>query len=227
MISVIIPALNEQDNIGPCIDNISRQAGKYEVIVADGGSSDATVTVSEAKKARVLRSPEKNIGYQNNLGAGSAKGDILLFLHADTRLPDKAFEKIEEFFNKNRDAAGGSFNMVVRGDRFFYKVISIGGNAFCKITGIHFGDRGVFVKKEIFDQINGYNIMPIMEDVDFSKRMKKKGKTKILKGPVVSSSRKFGREPFWRTLYLILWSLLAYTAGWDLDRIKKKYYGQG
>ncbi|MGM0366296.1 MAG: TIGR04283 family arsenosugar biosynthesis glycosyltransferase [Actinomycetota bacterium] len=225
MISIIIPTLNEEKNISSCIESILRQTPEFEIIIVDAGSSDNTVAIAQSKKAVVLRSDKKNIGYQCNLGAKSSNGDILIFLHADTRLCENALERVRYFFKKYRGAAGGSFNMRIEGNSFFYKILSMGGNIFCAITKIHFGDRGIFVRKKVFERISGFQDMPIMEDVDFSQRMKKHGKTKILKGPVVSSSRKFEKEPFYKTLYLVLSSLFYYMVKADLNRIKEKYYG--
>ncbi|MGM0368523.1 MAG: TIGR04283 family arsenosugar biosynthesis glycosyltransferase, partial [Actinomycetota bacterium] len=107
----------------------------------------------------------------------------------------------------------------------FYKILSLGGNIFTRISKLYFGDRGLFIKKTTFNKMSGFKEMPIMEDVNFSAKMNKEGKTSMLKGPVITSGRKFEKEPFWKILFLIFWSLSAYMIGLDPLKIRKKYYG--
>ncbi|GAG35937.1 unnamed protein product, partial [marine sediment metagenome] len=128
-------------------------------------------------------------------------------------------------FDKFPGLAGGAFTMKVEGERFFYNILSAGGNFYSRATKTFFGDRAIFVSNEIFNKISGFRDLPVMSDYDFSKRMKKAGRVYLLKGPVVSSGRKFENEPFYKIIYLLIWSLAAFGLGLDPDIIKKRYYG--
>ncbi len=224
MISVIIPVTDEEKFIGRCIDSVRKQNADFEIIAVDGGSDDGTLEIAESRVDRVITSDYKNLAYQLNLGARSSGGDILLFLHADCVLPDNALEKIEDHFGGDGTAVGGAFTMKVEGSRFFYRILSLGGNIYSKVTGTYFGDRAIFAKKDVFVKLSGFKDVPIMSDVDFSRRMKRAGITRMLEGPVISSGRKFDSEPFWHVIYLIFWSLSAFNHGIEPGIIDKKYY---
>ena len=224
MISVIIPVTDEEKFIGRCIDSVRKQNADFEIIAVDGGSDDGTLEIAESRVDRVITSDYKNLAYQLNLGARSSGGDILLFLHADSVLPDKALEKIEKCLSRDRVATGGAFTMTVEGNRFFYRILSLGGNIYSKITRTLFGDRAIFVRKDIFVKLSGFKNISSMSDVDFSRRMKRAGIIRILEGPVISSGRKFDSEPFWHVIYLICWSLSAFNHGIEPGIIDKKYY---
>ncbi len=225
MISVIIPTYNEEKFIGKCLQSISKQKQTHEIIIVDCGSKDQTLKISANFTHKIIRADRKNLGYQANLGAENAKGNIFLFFHADSFLPKTGLQKINDYLRQNQEAVGGSFTMIVEGDRFFYKILSLGGNIFTRISKLYFGDRGLFIRKTTFNKMSGFKEMPIMEDVNFSAKMNKEGKTSIIKGPVITSGRKFEKEPFWKILFLIFWSLSAYMIGVDPLKIRKKYYG--
>ncbi|MEE8324326.1 MAG: glycosyltransferase [Candidatus Humimicrobiaceae bacterium] len=233
--SIIIPTLNESKNITSCIksiiENIKLEVSKkdIEIIIVDGGSQDNTlvkaVRFDNKIKMRIIRSGIASIPCQLNEGAAIAEGDILVFLHADCRLPVNALEKIKNTFNRLPDLAGGAFTMKVEGVRFLYNILSIGGNIYCRTTKIFFGDRAIFVRRGILNKISGYRDIPVMSDVDFSKRMKRAGRVLLLTGPVISNERKFENESFFKIIYLLLWSLVAFSLGLDPAIIKKRYYG--
>lgn len=225
MISIIIPTLNEAEHIGRCLQSISGDKVRHEVIVVDGGSRDNTLKIAADRSDKMITSRMKNIGHQANLGAANAEGQILLFLHADSFLPGGALKKIDDCLGSNKHLVGGSFTMQVEGSRVFYKILSAGGNIFTWITRLYFGDRTIFIRKETFRKLSGFREIPIMEDVDLSRRMNAAGRTVFLKGPVITSSRNFSGEPFWNILYRIFWSISSYILGIDLFRIRKKYYG--
>lgn len=232
--SIIIPTLNEASNISSCLKNINTNIGSFsiddiEVIVVDGGSKDKTIgnikSLLKLIKTKIIRSDKPGLPLQLNRGASEARGDILLFLHADCRLPSGALEKINEAYKKNPDLAGGAFTMRVEGSRFIYRVFSVGGNIYCRLSGNFFGDRAIFIRKDIFKRLSGYRPLDIMSDFDLSRKMKKEGSVILLKGPVVSSGRKFENESFYRIIFLTLWSLTAFYLGINTEKIKEKYYG--
>jgi rSAM/selenodomain-associated transferase 2 len=232
--SIIIPTLNEDKNIVPCINSIVANFEKkddrdvYDIIVVDGGSKDNTLEEVAGLKnkinTRVLQLEKANIAYQLNRGALIAEGDVLIFLHADCRLQENSLNEIKEVFKRIPDLIGGAFTMKVKGKRFFYRILSVGGNIYCRFSKIYFGDRVVFIKRKIFRKMSGFREFPVMSDYDFSQRMKKEGKVCLVKGPVISSGRKFEDEPFYRIFYLIFWSIGSFKRGIDPEVIKRKYY---
>jgi len=233
--SIIIPTLNESKNITSCIksviENIKLEVSKkdIEIIIVDGGSRDDALVKAAGFdnkiKMRIIRSEMASIPCQLNKGAAIATGDILVFLHADCRLPIDALGKIKNIFSRLPSPAGGAFTMKVEGARFLYNILSIGGNIYCRATKTFFGDRAIFIRRGILNKISGYRDLPVMSDVDFSKRMKRAGRVVLLTGPVISNERKFENEPFYKIIYLLAWSLAAFDLGLDPAIIKKKYYG--
>lgn len=223
-VSVIVPTYNEERLLPRCLESLVAQPPgvSCEIIVTDGGSSDSTLRVAERYTQLLIRRDRPNLAQQLNAAAAAATGDTLLFLHADTTLPANALPHLAAL---PQDIVGGAFTMQVSGDRTFYRVLSWGGNAFCRLTRIYFGDRGMFVRARVFQQMDGFADLPIMTDVDFSKRLRRHGKTVLLPGPLRSSGRKFDHERPWRTLYLIFYALMAFELGVDPQRIKAKYYG--
>jgi len=233
--SIIIPTLNESKNITSCIksviENIKLEVSKkdIEIIIVDGGSKDNTlakaVRFDNKIKMRIIQPGIASTPCQLNKGASIAVGDILVFLHADCGLPVDALEKIKNSFNRFPGLSGGAFTMRLGGKRFLYNILSIGGDIYCRATKTFFGDRVIFAKREIFNKMSGYKDLPVMSDVDFSKRMKRAGRVLLLTGPVICDERKFKNEPFYKTIYLLLWSLAAFKLGLDPAIIKKRYYG--
>lgn len=233
--SIIIPTLNECENIDGCIRSVIENSklediGKdTEIIIVDGGSKDDTLLragrFSNEIEIKMIQAGRASMPDQLNKGASIASGDIMVFLHADCKFPINGFKKIECIFKKIPDLAGGAFTMKVEGRRFFYRILSIGGNIYCRVSKILFGDRAVFVRKKIFNRLAGFKVLPIMSDIDFSRRIKKAGKVCILKGPVVSSGRKFENEPFYKIIHSVLWALAAFNLGSDPSVIKRRYYG--
>jgi len=189
--------------------------------VVDGASKDRSLQVARNYTDKVIALEKADLAAQLNAGAAEADGDILLFLHADSRLAPGALGRLKQLPCK---VIGGAFSLQLDGDRTFYRLLSLGGNLYCRLTGTYFGDRGIFVRSSTYDLMGGFKPLPIMSDVEFSRRMHKLGKCCLLKGPVFSSSRKFDREGPMRTLYLIIYALTAYRFGMSEEAIKEKYY---
>jgi rSAM/selenodomain-associated transferase 2 len=221
MISVIVPARNEEQLLGRCLQSVLDQDAATEIIVVDGGSSDRTVAIAQGYPVQVITGSPPGLPRQLNAGAAAAVGDLFLFLHADTELVPGCMEKLQRMPDT---VVGGAFTMQVTGNRRFYKILSLGGDVYCRLTRTYFGDRGMFVRRETFSRLGGFREMPIMTDVEFSRRMKRLGRTVLLPGPIRSSSRKFTDESPWRTLYLIFYALTAYRLGVDPETIRRKYY---
>lgn len=217
-ISVVIPALNEESHLEKTLQSITKQEGDYEFFVVDGGSSDNTVTI--AKRYTTVINSLCGRAIQMNTGAKACSGDILLFLHADTILPDCAFREIRKRM-KDVSVAGGSFYIAFDADTFILKGVSFVTRFNFRL--FHFGDQGIFVRRTVFQTLQGYKEMPIMEDYDFYKRLGKQGKVILIRMPVISSARRFVRKGVIRQLLMNKLVVLAYWAGVDIQTIKRFY----
>lgn len=217
-ISVVIPALNEESHLEKTLQSVTKQEGDYEFFVVDGGSSDNTVTI--AKRYTTVINSLSGRAIQMNTGAKACSGDILLFLHADTILPDCAFREIRKRM-KDVSVAGGSFYIAFDADTFILKGVSFITRFNFRL--FHFGDQGIFVRRTVFQTLQGYKEMPIMEDYDFYKRLGKQGKVILIRMPVISSARRFVRKGVIRQLFMNKLVVLAYWAGVDIQTIKRFY----
>ncbi len=204
MISIIIPVLDEEEHISSALESIERLNGEKEIILVDGGSIDNTVDIVK-KKGVILLSSQKGRGHQMNRGAEIANGETLLFLHADTKLPDNAFLEIERII-KGSENIGGRFNVKFDDDRFIFKLIAFLMNWRSKLTGIFTGDHAIFIRKDIFKDIGGFLEIPLMEDIAFSKKMKRGGRVVCLEDNVITSARKWKEEGIIKTI-LMMWFL--------------------
>lgn len=217
-ISVIIPTLNEASHIEKTLLSVMKQEGDYELYVVDGGSTDNTVTI--AKKYACVISSKRGRAIQMNAGAKLCKGDILLFLHADTFLPDNGFREIRKRM-RDETVAGGSFYIAFDTDNFILRGVSFITRFNFRL--FHFGDQGIFVRRDIFQSLRGYKEMPLMEDYDFYKRLREQGKVILIRMPVISSARRFMRKGVLRQLLINKFVVLAYWAGMDIQTIKRFY----
>ena len=217
-ISVVIPTLNEESHIEKTLLSVIKQEGDYELYVVDGGSTDNTVTI--AKKYACVISSKRGRAIQMNAGAKLCTGDILLFLHADTILPDNAFREIRKRVQDDT-VVGGSFYIAFDADNFILRGISFITRFNFRL--FHFGDQGIFVRRNVFQKLHGYKEMPIMEDYEFYKRLGKQGKVILIRMPVISSARRFIKKGVIRQLLINKFVVLTYWAGVDIQTIKRFY----
>lgn len=193
--SIIVPVLNEADQINPLIEHIHSQGFRrlYEVIVVDGDQQGGTIRIIQDKDVIAITT-EKGRGRQMNAGAAVARGEILIFLHADTTLPDNALGKISQTL-QDRDYVGGAFDLKIDSDRLFLKYVSARARLRSRWNRIPYGDQAIFIRKKYFDQIGGYKEIPLMEDIDLMRRIKKDGKQiVILHDKVITSARRWESE---------------------------------
>jgi rSAM/selenodomain-associated transferase 2 len=195
MISIITPVLNEEQNIAPFLKNLNQIQGDFELIMVDGGSSDKTI--DEIKKYRIEFHRELKIlktsagrGHQMNIGAKNASSDILFFLHVDSKIENDSIPTIENEIKKKKIIGGGLTQCFSDSDNFL-TLTSNFGNLRTRITNIFFGDFGIFVRRDIFEKIGGYDEIIYLEDVEFSKKLKKYGKVKMLEKTIETSPRRF------------------------------------
>jgi len=195
VLSVVIPTLNEAHRLPALLDQIRAQDVAAEIIVVDGGSADGTATIARRLGARVLDSPAGR-GHQLALGAAAATADILLFLHADSRLPPGAFRRIRDTLAAAPEIVGGNFRLLFDGDDGFSRWLN-GFYRWIRQHGLYYGDSAVFVRRNVYDALGGIRPIALMEDYDFIRRMEKAGTTCCIEDPpLVTSARRFrGRHP--------------------------------
>jgi len=187
-ISVIIPALNEATAIAASLAALPRRDG-VEVIVADGGSSDDTRASAEAAGARVITAP-RGRGPQMNAGAKASNADVLCFVHADTRLPADAWELIEIALTRE-SVAGGAFHLAIDGQGWFYRFTARNANIRSRLAGAPYGDQAFFVRRADFEALGGYRNLAYCEDLDFIRRLRKRGRVVLLPASVFTSARRW------------------------------------
>jgi rSAM/selenodomain-associated transferase 2 len=207
MISVIIPAYNEEQALPATLRGLFAQPGDYEVIVVDGGSTDRTREIVHGEpRASLLRAP-KGRASQMNAGAREARGEWLLFLHADTVLPDGALAKLNRLESDRAVQAGGFFHQFSGGD-WRLLLISFLDNFRCVRSRIIYGDQAMFVRRELFERLGGYPDQPILEDVAFCEKLIRVTRPLLLEPPVITDSRKFVKMGIWRSFARVLLIIL-------------------
>ena len=220
MISVVIPVLNESKTIGSCLSRLSKQIEHHEIVVIDGGSQDSTLDIvrSFPNVKHVYSSMGR--GIQMNRGARIAKGDILLFLHADTHLPPRALDKIESLMEQTGIVAG-SFALSFDDSSLFLRLYSL----FSRINHILFtyGDQGLFMARLAFESIGGFREIPIMEDVEIQKRLRCLGRFVKVRSPVRTSARRFLLNGIVKQQLINIWLVFLYHAGISPFRLKRIY----
>jgi rSAM/selenodomain-associated transferase 2 len=216
-LSIVIPVLNEAERIGASLAALAplRRRG-HEVIVADGGSADATRELAAPLCERVVSSP-RGRGAQMNAGARFATGDALLFLHADSALPPEADRLVFESLQRRR---WGRFDVEIEGRHPLLKVVSWTMNLRSRLTGIATGDQAIFVRRADFA---GFPEIALMEDIAFSRRMKRRGAPACLRSRVRTSGRRWESRGVLRTIVL-MWRLrLLYFLGARPERLARLY----
>ena len=220
-VSIIIPVLNEAELIAETLSRLApcRDQG-HELIVVDGGSSDETVSVSQAHADKVLCS-SKGRARQMNHGIAAAQGDILLFLHADTQMAHQALTQV---INAIEDGYfWGRFNVRLSGKHLMFRIIERMMNLRSRLTGVATGDQAIFVSNECIDIVGDYPQIALMEDVLFSKRLRNLGWPACISQPVVTSSRRWEEHGVLRTV-LLMWRLrLLFVLGVSADKLAQQY----
>jgi rSAM/selenodomain-associated transferase 2 len=220
-LSVIIPVLNEAADIGPALEALSplRRRG-VEVIVVDGGSGDGTLGLAHPFADRVLTAP-RGRAFQMNAGAEAAKGDVLLFLHADTRLPADADRLIDTSVAQT-GSQWGRFDVCIPGGPML-ALVAKAMNLRSRLTGIATGDQAIFVTRAAFAAIGGVPPIALMEDIALSKRLRRLGPPLCLGEQVVTSSRRWEKHGVVKTV-LLMWRLrLAFFFGADPANLSRTY----
>lgn len=220
LVSVVIPALCEASRIGETIAAVRAQEGPLEVIVADGGSDDGTAEVALRAGAYVVHAPRGRAA-QMNAGAARAKGEALVFLHADTRLPPDGLARVREALARP-GVAGGCFRTTFDARRSVWLRL-FEARLWMRWHRLAFGDRALFAHRRAFEAAGGFPAQPLFEDLDFVRALRRQGRFAFLDAPVVTSARRFARHGALQqqARNLALW--LAWNAGADPARLKRFY----
>ena len=221
-ISIVVPVLNEAERIAETLKKLApaRQRG-HEVLVVDGGSSDDTLACAEPYCDRIVTSSAGR-ARQMNHGAKLASGDILWFLHADTHLPADADILLCKLFAKEPNS-WGRFDVQLSGTGVLLRMVAFMMNWRSRWSGIATGDQGIFVPRPLFEQLGGFADIPLMEDIEFSKRLKRISRPVCLHERLTTSSRRWESRGVMHTI-LLMWRLrLFYALGASPDRLARLY----
>jgi rSAM/selenodomain-associated transferase 2 len=219
-LSIVIPVLDEARGIAAALAELGalREQGA-EVVVVDGGSRDATRSLARAHCDRLVESP-RGRGAQMNAGARAARGELLVFLHADTRLPADGARAIREALARGE---WGRFDVAIEGADRLLMLVAWMMNVRSRLTGIATGDQAIFVRRASLDAVGGFPEIALMEDVALCKRLRRRSPPVCLRERVTTSARRWRRRGTLRTIFL-MWGLrLAYALGADPRRLARRY----
>ena len=220
-LTVVMPVLNEADGIEATLASLAplRQRG-VELIVVDGGSTDGTPAIAQTQGARVCVSP-RGRARQMNAGAAEAQGEVLLFLHADTRLPPDGDRLVGQAISAG--ARWGRFDVQITGRARMLRVVAALMNLRSRLTGIATGDQAIFVRRDTFEQVGGFPDQPLMEDIELSARLRQLAPPACLRERVATSGRRWETRGVWRTIVL-MWRLRwRYWRGESPERLAEAY----
>lgn len=224
-LALVVPVLNEAGSIEATLARLQplRTRGA-RVIVVDGGSTDSTRVLAQSYADRVLQSP-RGRAQQMNAGAAVAiagGADVLLFVHADSELPDCADRLIDTEL-RSSGRVWGRFDVHIDGPSML-RIVSVMMNLRSRLTGICTGDQAIFVSRSAFEKLSGFAPIALMEDVEFSKRAKRISSPAVIRSPVVTSGRRWERHGIWRTIVLMWRFRAAYFFGADPQRLAQRYH---
>ncbi|MBR9911586.1 MAG: glycosyltransferase family 2 protein [Gammaproteobacteria bacterium] len=220
-LSIIVPTLNEEQQITATLAVLQQQRrGAAEVLVVDAGSSDRTVSLAEPLADRCLAAP-RGRARQMNAAAASARGQWLLFLHADTRLPPDFLQQIRLAEQAGRH--WGFFPLRLSGSARLLRVVERGINLRSRLSRVATGDQAIFVSSQLWQQLQGFADIPLMEDVDFSKRARRMGLPFVARSHLQTSSRRWQERGIVKTVVTMWWLRLLYWLGVNPARLARQY----
>jgi rSAM/selenodomain-associated transferase 2 len=221
LLSIVVPVLDEAAGIVASLQALAPlRAVGHEVIVVDGGSDDGTPALSRAHADRVLVA-ERGRASQMNAGAAASRHEVLLFLHADTRLPATAAEDIA--LALARGASWGRFDVRIVGRPRMLRVVAALMNLRSRVSGIATGDQAIFVRRDLFHGVGGFPAQPLMEDIELSRRLRQHARPACLRSRVATSGRRWESRGVWRTIVLMWWLRWRYWRGTPAHELARAY----
>ncbi len=220
-ISIIIPTLNEESGIAQLLTYLQKLDSTAEIIVVDGGSTDHTRKI--AQQFTTCIESNRGRGLQLNEGARYSSGHILWFVHADCLPPSNAVRTIIESL-ESPEVVGGAFEYTFSDERWFYKFIAKQSNRKNRLLKRVYGDMGIFIKREIFEEMNGFREGYLMEDFEFSRRLRKKGQIRILPDKIETSARQWQAQGILKKMMRDCMTKIAYQLGIDNKILYNSYY---
>ncbi|MCA9068858.1 MAG: TIGR04283 family arsenosugar biosynthesis glycosyltransferase, partial [Planctomycetaceae bacterium] len=218
-ISIVIPTLNEAGQIAEVIEQ-TRALGDCEILVVDGGSTDNTLEKAQAADAVIASKPGRAV--QQNTGAKTSRGEVLLFLHADCRLQPGSFEAIQTALQDPR-CVGGCFRQRIEAPGWKYRLMERGNGLRVRLLKWAYGDQGIFVRRSCFEELGGFPELRLMEDLYFMKRLKRKGQFALIDPPIHISARRWQKKGILRQT-LRNWTLITMAhCGISPDRLARFY----
>lgn len=220
MISVIIPTLNEEGNLAETLSRLN-SSDNLEIIVADGGSGDATVEIAKSHGAQVIFSP-KGRSIQLNRGVEASSGELLLFLHGDTMLRD-GFAPLIRHTMKRPDCCAGAFSLKIDSTRLSLFLIAYCANLRSRLLQMPYGDQGIFTSRNMYDRVGGFAEVAIMEDYIFIRDIRKHGKIYLLDEAALTSARRWQNMGIIRTTLINQLIVVGYSCGVKLPTLARWY----
>ncbi len=219
-ITVIVPTLNEQERLPMTLSRVGLAPGD-ELVVVDGGSTDATLSIAQEFTPLVLRSPAGR-ARQMNCGARQAGGDILLFLHADTLLPPQGLDAVRAAM-QSPEIVGGAFCLAFTPSTPALRVVAWGANIRTRWGKLPYGDQALFVRRQLFDELGGYEDVPFLEDVKLVQTLRHQGTLAVLEQAVCTSGRRWLQQGVFYTTMRNNVLMAFYFCGVSLTTLKRWY----
>jgi len=224
-VSIVIPARNDAAALVRTLSRLARVAGagESEVIVAGAGDREATARAI-GEQARLIWPGGSTRAELMNAGAAAARGDVLFFLHADSFPSPRALTLIAEALSDPR-AVGGAFEHLFDEPSVSLRLITYINRIRYRLTRNYYGDQGIFVRASVFRELGGYRDLRLLEDLDFTQRLKRRGRSLLVREPLRTSGRRFLARGPWRTFFFIVWLLALHTLGLDTQRYAERWRG--